>query len=162
MTNKKILVAYFSCTKQTERLAKTIADVTKGNLYEIKPEKEYTSAELNWQDKKSRSTVEMKDKSFRPAISGSVSDMESYDIVFVGFPIWWYDAPRIISTFLESYNFDNKTIIPFATSGGSGMGDIDQNLASLCSKNVILKKGKKLSSSASKNVIENWIKELNL
>ena len=119
---KKALVAYFSASGQTAKLAKTIAGVTGGDLFEIAPETAYTAADLDWMDKKSRSTVEMNDPKSRPAIAGKVADMAQYDTVFVGFPIWWYQAPRIIETFLESYDFSGKTVIPFATSGGSGMG----------------------------------------
>ena len=118
----KTLVAYFSASGQTAKLAKTLAGVTGGDLFEIAPETAYTAADLDWMDKKSRSTIEMKDPKSRPAIAGKVADMAQYDTVFVGFPIWWYQAPRIIETFLESYDFSGKTVIPFATSGGSGMG----------------------------------------
>ena len=119
----RTLVAYFSASGETARLAKTVAEVTGGDLFEIQPEVTYTSADLNWNDKRSRSTVEMNDAGSRPAIADEVADMEQYDTVFVGFPIWWYQAPRIIETFLESYDFSGKTVIPFATSGGSGMGE---------------------------------------
>lgn len=117
---QKVLVAYFSCSGVTKKLAQTLAGVVKGDLYEITPAQPYTAADLNWQDKNSRSSVEMRDKSSRPAISGSVKDFAQYDTVFVGFPIWWYVAPTIINTFLESEDFSGKTVIPFATSGGSG------------------------------------------
>ena len=125
---QKVLVAYFSCSGVTKKLAQTLAGVVKGDLYEITPAQPYTAADLNWQDKNSRSSVEMRDKSSRPAISGSVKDFAQYDTVFVGFPIWWYVAPTIINTFLESEDFSGKTVIPFATSGGSGVGDTDKYL----------------------------------
>jgi flavodoxin len=125
---QKVLVAYFSCSGVTKKLAQTLAGVVKGDLYEITPAQLYTAADLNWQDKNSRSSVEMRDKSSRPAISGSVKDFAQYDTVFVGFPIWWYVAPTIINTFLESEDFSGKTVIPFATSGGSGVGDTDKYL----------------------------------
>lgn len=125
---KKTLVAYFSASGSTAQLAKTIAEVTGGDLFEIKPEQPYTSADLNWNEKKSRSSIEMSDPNSRPAIATTVKNMDEYDTVFVGFPIWWYVAPTIINTFLESYDFSGKTVIPFATSGGSGMGKTDSVL----------------------------------
>ena len=119
---KKILVAYFSVSGETAKLAKTIAGVVDGDLFEIAPEVPYTAADLDWMDKGSRSTAEMNDNNSRPAIAGKVADMAQYDTVFVGFPIWWYVAPAIVNTFLESYDLTGKTIVLFATSGGSGMG----------------------------------------
>ena len=127
----KTLVAYFSASGQTAKLAKTLAGVTGGDLFEIAPETAYTAADLDWMDKKSRSTIEMKDPKSRPAIAGKVADMAQYDTVFVGFPIWWYQAPRIIETFLESYDFSGKTVIPFATSGGSGVENAAAHLKEL-------------------------------
>jgi len=124
----KTLVAYFSCSGVTGQLAKTLASLTGGDLYKIEPTVPYTNADLNWRDSGSRSTIEMKDKKSRPAIEGKVNCMENYDTVFVGFPIWWYATPTIINTFLESYDFSGKTVIPFATSGSSGMGDTDKRL----------------------------------
>lgn len=109
----KALVAYFSASGSTGRVARTIAEVTGGELFEIKPETEYKPADLNWNDPKSRSSVEMNDEKSRPAIAGKVEDMAQYDTVFIGFPIWWYQAPRIIETFLESYDFSGKTVITF-------------------------------------------------
>jgi len=128
----KILVAYFSCSGTTKKTAITIAEKIGGDLYEIKPAISYTSADLNWNDKNSRSSVEMKDKSSRPAIANQVENMKEYDVIFVGFPIWWYVAPTIINTFLESYDFSGKKIIPFATSGGSGAGQTNQYLYDSC------------------------------
>ena len=129
---KKILIAYFSAGGETAKLAKTIADVAGGDLFEIKPEQPYAAADLDWTDKHSRSTVEMNNRSSRPAISGSIPDMAQYNTVFVGFPIWWYQAPRIIETFLEGYDFAGKTLVPFATSGGSGMGKTGSILKAVC------------------------------
>ena len=128
----KTLVAYFSASGVTAKLAKTLADAIGADLFEIRPEIPYTSADLNWNDPRSRSSVEMKDKSFRPAVSGKVEDMAQYDRVFVGFPIWWYVAPTIINTFLESYDLAGKILIPFATSGGSGIGNAEKSLRTLC------------------------------
>ena len=142
----KTLVAYFSASGQTAKLAKTLAGVTGGDLFEIVPETAYTAADLDWMDKKSRSTIEMKDPKSRPAIAGKVADMAQYDTVFVGFPIWWYVAPTIINTFLDAYDFSGKTVIPFATSGGSGMGKTLEGLEKSCSGNLV--PGKMLNSSA--------------
>ena len=151
----KKLVAYFSASGVTAKLAKTMAAATGADLYEIKPEVPYTDADLNWMDKKSRSTVEMNDKAFRPAISGGVDNMAEYDTIYVGFPIWWYVAPTIINTFLESYDMAGKTIIPFATSGGSGMGNTNKELADSC-KGAILKDGKKFSAGAGEDELRAW------
>ena len=117
----KILVAYFSATGTTEAVAKNLAEVADATLYEIKPETRYTSADLNWRDKQSRSTLEMQDKGSRPAIVKDLEDAGSYDIIYIGFPIWWYTAPTIINTFLETFDFSGKKIVLFATSGGSGI-----------------------------------------
>lgn len=143
----KILVAYFSASGQTAKLAKTLAGVTGGDLFEIAPETAYTAADLDWMDKKSRSTIEMKDPKSRPAIAGKVADMAQYDTVFVGFPIWWYQAPRIIETFLESYDFSGKTVIPFATSGGSGIGGAEKSLREHCPR-ADWKRGRLVNSGA--------------
>lgn len=160
--NKKILVAYFSASGETEKLANTIAAVEGADLFEIKPEKDYTSEDLNWNDKNSRSSIEMNDKACRPAIAVKTANMEQYDRVYIGFPIWWYEAPRIIQTFLESYDFSGKTVIPFATSGGSGMGKTDSILRKSCSTKTKWCMGKRMSSSASQEMIRNWINSLNL
>ncbi len=121
--NRKSLVAYFSATGTTMEAATKLAKAANADLYEIVPETPYTPADLNWRDKKSRSTLEMENKSSRPAIAGRVENMEQYDTVFVGYPIWWYIAPTIINTFLEQYDMTGKTVIPFFTSGGSGAGE---------------------------------------
>lgn len=130
--SKKILVAYFSASGVTAKAAWKLSEAIGADLHEIKPEVLYSSADLNWMDKKSRSSVEMNDPSSRPTIAEKLADMEKYDVVFVGFPIWWYVAPTIINTFLESYDFSGKTIIPFATSGGSGMGKTNEKLGPSC------------------------------
>ncbi len=157
---KKTLVAYFSASGSTAQLAKAIAEVTGGDLFEIKPEQPYTSADLNWNDKKSRSSIEMSDPNSRPAIATTVKNMDEYDTVFVGFPIWWYVAPTIINTFLESYDFSGKTVIPFATSGGSGMGKTDSVLKRCCSDKTIWKPSKKMSSRESTAALKSWINSL--
>ena len=130
----RILVAYFSASGVTARAAREIADAVGAELYEIRPAEPYSQADLNWMDKKSRSTVEMNDPACRPAIAGAVENMEQYDTVFVGFPVWWYVEPRIVDTFLERYDFSGKTLIPFATSGGSGIGKAEESLREHCPK----------------------------
>lgn len=122
-SNSKTLVAYFSATGTTMEVAVRLAKAADADLHEIVPETLYTPADLNWRDSSSRSSVEMADKSSRPAVANRVEDMAQYDTVFVGFPIWWYIAPTIINTFLEQYDFTGKTIVPFFTSGGSGAGE---------------------------------------
>lgn len=119
----KSLVAYFSATGTTMEAASKLAKAAHADLHEIVPAVPYTPADLNWRDKKSRSTLEMEDKSSRPAIANKVENMDQYDTVFVGYPIWWYIAPTIINTFLEQYDLTGKTIVPFFTSGGSGAGE---------------------------------------
>ena len=127
----KTLVAYFSASGVTEKTAETLAKTLNADLFEIEPETPYTAADLDWTDKNSRTTVEMNDFTSRPAIKSKLDDMGDYDVVFVGFPIWWYVAPTIITTFLESYDFKGKTVVPFATSGGSGMGKTAEVLRKL-------------------------------
>lgn len=157
--NKKILVAYFSASGVTAKAAKKLAEAAQAELYEIKPEVPYTRADLNWMDKKSRSSVEMNDKTSRPAIADKVANMEEYDMVFVGFPIWWYVAPTIINTFLESYDFSGKTIIPFATSGGSGMGRTNENLKPSC-LGATLMPGKMLNGRLSEKELKEWVESI--
>ena len=143
----KTLVAYFSASGVTARAAKEIADAVGADLYEIRPAEPYSQADLNWMDKKSRSTVEMNDPACRPAIAGAVEHMEQYDTVFVGFPVWWYVEPRIVDTFLESYDFSRETLIPFATSGGSGIGKAEKSLQAHCPK-ADWKRGRLVNSGA--------------
>ena len=142
----KILVAYFSASGVTARAAREMAQAVGADLYEIRPAEPYTDADLNWMDKKSRSTVEMQDPACRPAIAEPVEGMDQYNTVFVGFPIWWYVEPRIVDTFLERYDFSGKTLIPFATSGGSGIGKAEQSLKAHCPK-AVWKKGQLLNGS---------------
>lgn len=155
----KVLVAYFSATGTTEGVH--IANGLNAELYEIVPEQPYTSADLDWNDNDSRSTIEMNDPNARPAISGSVENMEQYDVVFLGFPIWWYDAPRIVSTFMESYDFSGKTIVPFCTSGGSGIGSSASNLEKLTS-NAEWLDGQRLNGSDSQDEVMEWVNSLGL
>ena len=152
------MVAYFSASGVTAKVAEKLAGVIGADLYEIKPEQTYTDADLNWQDKQSRSSVEMKDRSSRPAIGNKVENMEQYDTVFVGFPIWWYREPSIIDTFMEAYSFDGKNVIPFATSGGSGLGDSAKNMQELA-KGAKVINGKRFSSGASGDELGIWAKE---
>lgn len=159
--SKKILVAYFSASGVTAKAAWKLSEAIGADLHEIKPEVLYSSADLNWMDKKSRSSVEMNDPSSRPTIAEKLADMEKYDVVFVGFPIWWYVAPTIINTFLESYDFSGKTIIPFATSGGSGMGKTNEKLGPSCPGATLLQ-GKLLNGNLSEYSLKNWVKNLNL
>ena len=158
---KKILVAYFSASGETKKLAKTIAGVTGGDLFEIAPQVPYTAADLDWMDAGSRSTVEMKDKKSRPAIAGQVQDMGQYETVFVGFPIWWYQAPRISETFLESYDFTGKKVVPFATSGGSGLGKTEDILKAVCPAAQWLP-GKRLRSGESAGAVQGWVDKLDI
>ncbi len=151
----KILVAYFSATGTTARVAKDLAEGIGADLFEIRPVIPYTRQDLDWHDKKSRSSVEMKDPSSRPAIAATVKDMGQYQTVFVGFPIWWHRSPTIISTFLESHDFSGKTIIPFATSGGSGLGSTESIFRECCPK-AIVRKGRVLNGSPEKSTLVNW------
>ncbi|MGP1476663.1 MAG: flavodoxin [Phocaeicola sp.] len=155
----KTLVAYFSATGTTEKIAKDLADVVKGDLFKIEPAKPYTTADLNWNDKESRSTVEMADKSSRPAIANKVQNMADYDIVFIGFPIWWYTNPTIINTFMESYDFTGKTVVPFATSGGSNTKKAEADMKKLY-PNVHFRQGK-LLNDADRNTLINWTSWMN-
>ena len=125
------LVAYFSATGTTAHAAKALAEAIAADLFEIAPEQPYSAADLNWNDKNSRSSREMADEKCRPAIAGDAPEMSDYDTVFLGFPIWWYVEPRIVDTFLEAHDFSGKTIVPFATSGGSGLGKAPQRMATL-------------------------------
>lgn len=150
----KKLVAYFSASGVTEKMAKTLAEVTGADLFEIQPAVPYTTADLDRMNKKSRSSVEMSNPDSRPEIGNKIPDMGQYDTVFVGFPIWWYVAPTIINTFLESYDFTGKKIATFATSGGSGMGKTDSILKK-CAPNADWKEGKRFGS-ADKNALKAW------
>ena len=135
--SNRILVAYFSASGTTARAAKAIAQAVGGDLYEIRPAVPYTAADQHWTNKKSRSSVEMNDPACRPAIAAPVENMDQYDTVFLGFPIWWYVEPRIIDTFLESYDMMGKTVIPFATSGGSGLGKTAQHMQGVCPQAIV-------------------------
>lgn len=157
----KILVAYFSATGTTKGVAEHIANGLNADIYEIVPEEAYTDADLDYNDNNSRTTIEMNDPDARPAISGSVENMEQYDIIFVGYPIWWGEAPRIVSTFMESYDFSSKTIVPFCTSGGSGIGSSASNLERLTSGATWLD-GRRLNGSDSQDTVMEWVNSLDL
>ena len=155
----KTLVAYFSATGTTEAVAKDLAKVAGATLYEIKPEVKYTEADLDWRDKQSRSTIEMQDKSSRPAIVKDLKDSYSYETIYIGFPVWWYTAPTIINTFIETYGFEGKTVIFFATSGGSDVTGADRQFQAQY-PDINWKPGK-LLNRPSKKVLEDWVKAHN-
>ena len=159
-----ILVAYFSASvgKVTEKMAEKLAKAVDGDLFEIKPETTYTEADLDWTNPESRSSKEMKDNpSFRPPIAEKVDNMDDYDTIFVGFPIWWYIAPTIINTFLESYDLSGKTIIPFASSGSSGMGNTNANLAPSCPDAKLIE-GKRFPANVSEEDFAEWARSLDI
>ena len=154
----KTLVAYFSASGVTAKMAEKLAKGIGADLFEIVPEKAYTSADLDWQNSKSRSSVEMNDRASRPAISSKVDNMAEYDVVFVGFPVWWYREPSIIDTFMEQYDFSGKTVVPFATSGMSGIGDSGKNMQALA-KGAKVVWGNRFSNSVSEKELADWAKE---
>ena len=151
----RTLVAFFSASGTTKRAAENLADAIGADLYEIRPAAPYTAADLNWQDRRSRSSVEMNDPASRPEMAGPDADVSSYDRIFLGFPIWWYTAPHIIRTFLEHRDFTGKTIILFACSGGSGLGNTARELASSC-PGAAIKTGKMLNGRQSKEALRQW------
>ena len=154
----KKLVAYFSASGVTKAAAKRLAKVANADLFEIQPAVPYTKADLDWTNKKSRSSVEMNHPDSRPEIANKLPNMEDYDTVFIGFPIWWYVAPTIINTFVESYDFLGKTLVPFATSGGSSMGKTVEVLKPLCSASAKWDKGKMLNR-VSEQDLKNWAEQ---
>lgn len=158
----KTLVTYFSATGTTAKAAEILSDAIGADLYEIRAKVPYTKADLNWMDKKSRSSIEMNDKSFRPEIEDSDANIKQYDTIFVGFPIWWYVAPTIINTFLESYDFSGKKIIIFATSGGSGFGNTLKELKVSVSETAEVIQGELMNGKQSFNKVNAWVKKLNL
>ena len=157
----KKLAAYFSASGTTAAVARILAEAAEADLYEIKPQAPYTRADLNWQDKKSRSSVEMNDKSFRPPLANRDAHVEDYDTIFLGFPIWWYTAPTIINTFLESYDFSGKTIILFATSGGSGFGKTVADLK-VSAKGAVIRDGKLLNGRQTRESLAAWVNSLSV
>ena len=157
----KALVAYFSASGTTAKAAKALAKAAGADLYEIKPAVPYTSADLNWMDKRSRSSVEMNDKHSRPALADTDAPVAGYDVIFLGFPIWWYTAPTIINTFLESYDFTGKTVVLFASSGGSGLGKSAAELRPSAPGARIVD-GRLLNGQLSENGLKSWIEKMNL
>ena len=157
----KVLVAYFSCTNHTAMIAEYIADATGGTLYQIMPETPYTSDDLNYNDSSTRATREQNDASARPAISGSVENMADYDVIFLGYPIWWGQAPKVMYSFVESYDLTGKTVIPFCTSGSSGIGSSATNLSASAPGATWLE-GSRFSGSASRDSVVSWINGLGL
>lgn len=157
---KKSLVAYFSASGTTAKVAKTLAKAAQADLYEICPAIPYTQADLNWMDRKSRSSVEMQDKDFRPALADTDAGIADYDVIFLGFPIWWYVAPTIIHTFLESYDFSGKTIVLFATSGGSDFGQTVKSLKESVSSETKILEGKLCNSSYDVKDLRQWLQAL--
>ena len=154
---KKILVAYFSASGVTAKVAEKMAKAAGADLFEIAPAQPYTKADLNWMDKRSRSTLEMKDRSCRPAMAAK-PDVSAYDVILVGFPVWWYREPSIIDTFMENADFTGKTVIPFCTSGGSGLGDSVKNMQALAPNAKVIE-GKRFSASASSDELKKWAEQ---
>ncbi len=154
---KKVLIAYFSASGVTKKVAENMAKATNADLFEIAPEQPYTRADLNWMDKQSRSSLEMKDRNCRPAMAAK-PDVSGYDLILVGFPVWWYREPSIIDTFIESADFAGKTVVPFCTSGGSGLGDSAENMQSLAPGAKVLD-GKRFSPSASADELKKWAEQ---
>ena len=150
----KKLVAYFSASGTTANVAADLAKAAGADLYEIEPKVPYTKADLNWMDKTARSTIEMNDKSSRPEIKDTDAGIAAYDVIYVGFPVWWYIAPTIINTFLEKYDFSGKTIILFATSGGSGFGRTVENLKGSVAADTKILEGKVFRGRASQGDLE--------
>ena len=157
MTKK--LVAYFSATGTTARAAKALADAINADIFEIAPTKPYTSADLNWNNKSSRSSVEMSDESNRPAITHTIANLDDYDTIYVGFPVWWYVEPRIIDTFLEAHDLSGKTIVVWATSGGSGLGRAPQRMQQLAPGAKVVA-GKTLNGRQSAAALHTWAESL--
>ena len=158
--NQKVLVAYFSATGTTKRVAENLATAVNADIYEIKPLTPYTNADLNWRNSNSRSSVEMNDKSSRPEIAEDNFSVKDYDVIYLGFPIWWGTAPRIVNTFLEKQDFSNKKIILFATSGSSGIGNTDRDLKPSVSASTKIIKGKVLNGNPSVEELKNWVETI--
>ena len=158
----KVLVAYFSASGVTKKVAEEIAKAEQAELFEILPETPYTAEDLDWRNKQSRSTVEMQDPVCRPPVAGKVENMAQYDVVFVGFPIWWGREPSVIDTFLDTYDFAGKTIMPFCTSGGSGIGETAKRMQEIVGASAVVKEGKRLGGTVSEADLAAWESELGL
>ncbi len=154
----KVLVAYFSASGVTASLAKKLAQKIKADLFEIEPEAPYSEADLDWRNQKSRSSLEMKDPSSRPAIRSKINDISQYELIFIGFPVWWYREPSIIDTFMEAYAFTGQTIVPFATSGGSSIGNSGENMQKLAPNAKVLA-GKRLAANMTGQELSKWAAE---
>ena len=152
----RILVAYFCASGVSAKVARKLAGAAGADLFEIRPEVPYTRSDLNWMNRKSRSSIEMNDRNCRPAIASGLDNMSDYDTVFVGFPVWWYREPSIIDTFMESYDFAGKTVIPFCTSGSSGIGRSGPNMEALAGSGTWLE-GERFSGSVSEADLQSWI-----
>ena len=159
---KKALVSYFSASGVTKKAAEKLAAAAEADLFEIEPVQPYTRKDLNWMDKKSRSTLEMKDLNCRPAITGSVTNMADYDVIFVGFPIWWGREPSAVDTFLTAYDFGGKRIVPFCTSGGSDIGQTSERIQALVGENTCVDAGKRLGGEVSEEDLKIWTEGLQL
>ncbi len=159
--SNKILVSYFSASGVTESIAKLLAETTNSDLYEISPEEPYTKEDLDWNNKKSRSSIEMNNLNSRPKIADRDAKIQDYDVIFIGFPVWWYIAPTIINTFIESYDFKGKTVIPFATSGGSGIENCEKFLQRQY-PNINWKEGKLLNGRQTKEKLSSWANTLEI
>ena len=157
-----ILVAYFSASGVTKKVAEELAKIRRGDLFEIRPERPYTPADLNWENPLSRSTREMKDIYCRPPITGKVENMAQYDVVFVGFPIWWNREPSVVDTFLDAYDFAGKKVVPFCTSGGSGIGEASKRIQELAGPAVTVEEGMLLGGAVSEEDLETWTSGLGL
>ena len=155
---KKVLVSYFSASGITADLANRLAQTIGADTFEIRPQKPYSTADLDWTNKMSRSSVEMRDPDCRPPLAQAIPDLKNYQVVFVGFPVWWYREPSIIDTFMEKGNFDGQTVIPFATSGGSGLGDAAQNMQRLAPQAVV-KNGQRFLAGVSAQELAAWAKQ---
>ncbi len=156
---KKILVAYFSASGVTAKLAQRLGKSIQADIYEICPQTRYTTADLNWTDRSSRSSVEMRNPDCRPPLANPVPQMSAYEVVFVGFPVWWYREPSIIDTFMESCAWNGQTVIPFATSGGSGLGETHLHMQKLAPK-ANVKEGKRFSANVAEKELAEWAKEV--
>lgn len=158
----KVLVTYFSASGVTKRVAEELANVEKADLFEITPEILYTAEDLDWRNQQSRSTLEMKDLNCRPTITGRVENMAQYDVVFVGFPIWWGREPSVVDTFLDAYDFSGKKIVPFCTSGGSGIGETAKRIQGIVGSTATVDEGTRLGGTVSEKDLETWTTGLGL
>ena len=158
----KVLVAYFSASGVTRKVAEEIAKAEQAELFEILPEVPYSAKDLDWKDKQSRSTLEMQDSSCRPQIAGQVENIAQYDVIFIGFPVWWGREPSVIDTFLDAHDFTGKTIVPFCTSGGSGIGETAKRMQEIVGASAVVKEGTRLGGTVSEADLAIWTSDLGL